>query len=585
MNPVTIQMVQSQQRACFKACRDAHLNVRLLARMASLFVVSSLTFANGAQVKAPQPLTTKAVATGERIYLHQAQKNDTFIKLANTYLAKRNDFSTLQKYNLGMNPTAIPIGSKVRIPIAAMRAELAAPTVLSVSGEANINGEALKAGQRINERDKLATGESGFITIKLADGSTLTVQSKSAVEIERARLLANTAVSESVVKLQSGRIETNVTKQHAAARYEVRTPTANMGVRGTIFRAAAEVNGKGISEVLEGNVAVSGMQGQVVPIDAGFGTFVLRDTPPAPPRKLLPQPLLTDFVETQTRPELTFSFAPVAGATGYRALVATDSQFLRPVAESVSATPSMRVADLPDGALFLQVRAIDKDGLEGMNSIKPLKVAARPFAPMATMPMPASRVKSGSIEFKWLPRQNRAGASKSASSTDAESLATQYRLQVAKDAQFSQIVVDEKNIQSSSHAPKQTLASGSYFWRVASMTTSGQEGPMSEPSAFVVQSSTAPTGLRLDLAGQNALRWHTNDVGQHYQVQLSKDETFDSLVQNHVVTSNQMPIEKLPKNTYFVRVRSVDANSTTDSVLNPGEWSTALAVEIFAGLF
>jgi hypothetical protein len=578
MNPPISHLLQSH---------NSPRPIRFIAHTLSLMVLSSLMLANGALAKSPlspAALAAKPMAATERIYLHQAKKNDTFIKLANTYLTNRKDYSIFQKYNPGINPKAIPIGSKVRIPIAAMRADVAAPTVLAVSGDSKINGEALKIGQRVNERDKLATGESSFITIKLADGSTLTVQSKSAVEIERARLLANTTVTESVVKLQSGRVESAVAKQHAAARYEVRTPTANMGVRGTIFRAAAEANGKGISEVLEGNVAVSGATDQLsqgLPLNAGFGTFVLQDKPPAPPVKLLPQPLLADFVGTETRPEIVFSFAPVVGATGYRALVATDNQFLKPVSESVSQTPSIKLVDLPDGALFLQVRAIDKDGLEGMNSIKQLNVAARPFAPLAAMPLPLSRVSSGSVAFKWSPKVSQLKSSP----TDSESEVTQYRLQVAKDAKFSQIVVDEKNIRELTYTPKQTLASGNYFWRVAALTMSGREGPMGEASTFMVQSSNAPTALRLDLDGQNALRWRTNEVGQHYQVQLSKDETFDTLVQNQVVTTNQMPIEKLPKNTYFVRVRSVDKNSTIANIVNAGEWSTTLAVEIFGGLF
>ncbi len=550
----------------------------------SLIAMPTLLLAGATLASVTPKQPAKQASAAERIYVHQVIKNETFSKLAQTFLTNRKDYSTLQKYNPSLNPTLIPVGSKVRIPIAAMRADVAAPTVLAVSGEAKMNGEALKVGQRVNERDKLATGDNGFITIKLADGSTLNVQSKSAVEIERARLLANTTVTESVLKLQSGRVESTVAKQHNAARYEIRTPTANMGVRGTVFRAAAGANGKSINEVLEGNVAVAGAKtelSQGLSINAGFGTIVLQDMLPSPPAKLLPPPMLVDFVDTQRRPELAFAFAPVAGASGYRALVATDSQFLKPVSEAVSATPSIRLADLPDGALFLQVRAIDKDGLEGMNSVKPLTVSARPFAPLMAMPLAASRLTSGTVEFKWTKRQ----ALLSAANADAENYANQYRLQVATDAKFSQIVVDEKNIQQQTYTPKQTLVSGSYFWRIASQTMSGREGPMSDAIAFDVNSAIAPTALRLDLDGQNALRWRAGEIGQHYQVQLSKSETFDTLVQNNVVMTNQMPIKELPKNTYFVRVRTVNANSTTENVVGAGAWSATLTVEIFGGLF
>ena len=61
------------------------------------------------------------------------------------------------------------------------------------------------------------------------------------------------------MKLESGRIETGVAKQkNSGARYEIRTPTSNMGVRGTMFRVGADESGKrGQGEVVEGLVAVT----------------------------------------------------------------------------------------------------------------------------------------------------------------------------------------------------------------------------------------------------------------------------------------------------------------------------------------
>jgi hypothetical protein len=116
--------------------------------------------------------------------------------------------------------------------------------VVAVRGQVEANNQMLVAGQTLAERDKINTGDDGFVTIKLADGSTLTIQSKSSVELERTRQLANTTVGESVVRLERGRLETAVTKQNAAAKYEVRTPTSNMGVRGTMFRAGTDESGK-----------------------------------------------------------------------------------------------------------------------------------------------------------------------------------------------------------------------------------------------------------------------------------------------------------------------------------------------------
>jgi hypothetical protein len=118
--------------------------------------------------------------------------------------------------------------------------------VIASRGKVDLDGQPARVGAAIGEGAAVRTGADGMVAIKLADGSTITVQSKSAIRLETARQFANTGgVSDSVIRLDAGRLETAVARQKGpGSRYEIRTPTSNMGVRGTVFRAAADDDGK-----------------------------------------------------------------------------------------------------------------------------------------------------------------------------------------------------------------------------------------------------------------------------------------------------------------------------------------------------
>lgn len=558
--------------------KDSHRTMRSTAWPSSpLMRVAAVVMAfSAATIHVALAAPAKAAAkppTGEteRLYTVKAEQGDTFLKLAGRYFTNRKNWQPLAKHNPTVDPVKIPVGREIKMPVSVMRAELAGPTVVSVSGKADVNGAALAPGQKLNERDKLNTGDDGFVTIKLADGSTLTVQSKSAVELERTRQFANTKVGESVIRLASGRVETSVTKQNAAARYEVRTPTSNMGVRGTVFRAGADATGaKGLSEVVEGAVGLASAsaspQGGLA-LNAGFGSVVEAGKEPSPPVKLLPQPTLTPFAETQLRADVPMTVGVVDGARGYRAQVAEDEGFQKLVAEVVSNTPALTLPNLPDGALRVRVRAIDAQGLEGLDATQSLTVAARPFAPKTLGPLKGTSVSSAQPKLSWAPEKS----------------AVSYRMQVARDAAFATVVADEKAIAGVTADVSKPLASGTWFWRMASIDAKGKQGPFGDASTFVVRLDRLRVTPVL-ASGQTRLTWN-GEAGVVYQFQVARRESFSEVLQDKIVSESAATITGLPKNIYFVRVRVVGAGSTPGMVKDPGEWSELQAVEVFATLF
>jgi hypothetical protein len=525
-----------------------------------------------AKAKAASAPSTSSTSD-ERIYIYVAKQSDTFLKLAGRFLTDRKNWAILSKYNPTVDPVKIPVGREIQIPVAAMRAEFAGASVVSVRGQAEANSQKLVAGQTLAEKDRIKTGDDGFVTIKLADGSTLTIQSKSTVELERTRQLANTTVGESVVRLESGRLETAVTKQNAAAKYEVRTPTSNMGVRGTMFRAGTDESGKkAFSEVIEGAVGVAG--GGSTPgagalaLKAGFGSVVEAGKGPSEPVKLLPPPTLPMLSTAQTRPALAVAFPPVPGASGYRAQVAFDRSFLQLVGETVSTKPSVELGDLPDGVLQLRVRAIDPAGLEGLDCVASFSVAARPLPPRLVSPIGGASVASGSTTFSWA----------------ASAGAVSYRFQLATNEAFAPVLMEQAPVAATNVSVPIANAGSRYFWRVAAIDATGKQGPFGEPQSAAVRAASKLKITPVVMGNVSQLKWK-GGTDNFYQIEISRRETFQEILQTRVTPESTLVLDNLPKGTYFVRVRVVGSGSTPGNIKQPGEWSNAEAVEVFSGLF
>lgn len=503
--------------------------------------------------------TTSAADT--RVYVHSAKPGDTLGELAQRYLIDKNNWALLQRVNKIANPNRIPIGTPIRIPVAAMRTEAAPATVLSVSGNVQTNGAPTKTGEKLNEKDKLATGDDGFVTIKLADGSTITVQSKSAVELERARQLANTGgVGDTAVRLQNGRLTTNVTKQNGAARYEIKTPTANMGVRGTVFRVAADASGtRGQTEVVEGAVSAAATSGAAVGLEKGFGTIVEANKAPLPPVRLLAAPTLPSLPATYDATTLRLTLASVPSAPAYRAQAALDDAFTQLVGDVTSATPSIELPNLPDGRVFVRARAIDGQGLEGLDATTAITIAARPIPPVLAEPKTGARFTSGAVTMTWVAAPG----------------AAQYRVEVARDSAFTASATQSPAIATTTFTPGRALDAGTWFWRVRSVDASGKAGPFSASQQFVI--APASFVIKPVVDGAEARFVWQAQAGQRFQVQLARNENFQQIIADRVVDKPEVAFDKLPKDVYFFRVRAVD-----DAGRAVSEWSTPQSVEVFA---
>ncbi len=479
-------------------------------------------------------------------YVHPAVDGDTLVHLAKRYLIKPNDWQSLQKLNKITNPYRIRPGTEIRILLADMKTDQAIGKVVASEGPVESGGTKLSMGGNVSEGQRINTGENGFVTLKLADGSTLVVQSQSKVTLQIARTIANTnGVPVTRALLESGRIEAKVEKRAGlAGRFEVTTPTSNMGVRGTRFRVSSDEGGKASrGEVLEGVVNVADVgAARSVDLAAGFGTVIEQGKSPIAPVKLPAAPDLSSTARLQERILLRFKFNEAIGASAYRAQIATDSAFTDLRAESVFKTAEAKFGDLADGQYFLRVRAIDNQGIEGTDTAIGFRLKARPEPPFTSAPQNNAKFSGTKADFSW------------ATSTEAAS----YRFQFARDAAFATLIADEKSFKGVNLASATTLTPGQYFWRVASIRPDGDNGPFGDVQSFTLKPIPAAPNPPKEEGGRVSFSWGA-EAGQKFEFQLARDTNFKDLVMEQKLDKPEIIIDKpSAAGTYYMRYRATD---------------------------
>ncbi len=519
-----------------------------------------------------------ARASDARMYTYTTVQGDNLRRIAKKQLLNGTDWRLLQKTNALKNPDVIAVGSRLKIPVDAMRMEPALVKVLStkgiVGGATNPNSDAIKAGAVLNEGAKISTGDDGFVTLQLADGSTLTVQSKSSVRLENIKQFANSnGVTDSVIRLDSGRVETTVaTQRNSGARYEILTPTSNMGVRGTVFRVAADSAGtRASSEVLEGLVVVAALNINAaakyadVALNQGFGTVAEANKPPLAPIALLPAPRMAALAKRVNDTNIEFKFSAIAKAVKYRGQLARDQAFKNPVADVLSDVAEgevkIRFGYVAAGEYFLRVRAIDGLGLEGNNG-------EHAFTVVKPLAAPLQNAQATVAKFAWSPLDG----------------ATGYRLQVATDEKFNTLLIDEKSLTALDFSPLKPLPYGNYFWRVLAIGEAGVEGAFSTGQNWLVQGDAIALEQPQVDGARVMMRWDGN-ANQLYQIQIARDERFHDVVANSRVVGSTFNIDTLPKGFYFARVRAISASSDGQMIDGITAWSETRNIDIYQSGF
>jgi hypothetical protein len=486
-------------------------------------------------------------------WIYTVRPGDNLWNLSETHLTSMKYWKPLQRHNNISDPLHIPPGSRLKFPIAWLKHQPAAATVIQLQGEAHLisatdgSSRPLTNNTRLHSGDRITTGPDGNLSIRFADGSELLVLSDSEITMDSLSAYGTTGMVDTRIRLQGGRIDTRVKPgQGPGSRYHIITPAAVAAVRGTEFRVSADTD-KPVarSEVITGKVGVSGAgASELVP--AGFGTIAEAGQPPQPPRELLPAPDLAPLPALLDRLPLQFKWKSVENAAAYRFQVAGNSKFDLLLADDTS-QHAAATTDLPDGEYILRIRAIDKDRLEGLNATRAFTVDARPEPPLLIGLGGGILIRDAQPDFTW-------------STTPAD---TGWYFQLARDADFNELVADLSDRSKPQFRPQQPLPEGDYFWRVATYQGDSNPGPFSDAQNFSFHPLPPGPELAAPDISENEMAFHWQAVAgaAHYHFQLASDPDFEDIVIERTVTEPHVVIPRPSPGRYYFRAQTLDAHA------------------------
>nr|MBF0683515.1 FecR domain-containing protein [Pseudomonas sp.] len=297
-------------------------------------------------------------------FIYNVRPGDTLLQLSQQYTGSPANWKALQRLNAVQDATMLPIGMTLRIPFSMIPEISAQAHVTHIAGQVAANGQAVQNGVALKEGDLVHTGPNGFLTLELADNSTLTIPANSAVRLERVRVFRDSGLTDTVLTVDEGSLESEVAPQDTGVgRFEVRTPVSVTSVRGTKLRVRAQPQGTQ-TEVLAG-VAESGTRGglEKARLTHGQGGAVDANGKWLGVRRLLAAPVLS--TPTNDGEGWALSFTPVAGATAYLVQVADDPAGSRLHSSECFMTPDITFQAPRAGTYYLLVRSADQDGVMG----------------------------------------------------------------------------------------------------------------------------------------------------------------------------------------------------------------------------
>ena len=443
---------------------------------------------------------------------YSVRPGDNLIQFAKRYLVNPDDWPVLQRLNHIKAPTRMMSGSVLRVPLNLVKQGAAAAQVVLASGQASIVQAdnrllTVTKGQQLTAGMVLATGENSKLDIQFADGSVMSMGSNTRLTLDTLSIYSGGGMVDTTVRLQQGRTEVQANPQHVLGnKMRIITPSAVAAVRGTTFRVSAD----GVimrQETLEGKVALIASE-QEVAVDKGFGSLSEAGNAPLPPVLLLPAPTTDALAIKLEALPVRFAMAEQAGAVAWLGSLASDEKHNNIVAQHVSQGRDLVFADLRDGDYYLVVRAQDKNGIEGYDSMHKFTLNAQPFAPLATAPKAGQTIREAHPLLSWSKNE----------------VADQYLLELSDGIDFKEILHAEK-LAENQYKISKDLTPGQYFWRVASIAGDDQ-GPYMGASSFTykakppmpnisqlttsiaqnkvsVNASSPPTGLRYVVTLEN----------------------------------------------------------------------------------
>jgi len=142
-------------------------------------------------------------------------------------------------------------------------------SVSDVAGQVYVMARVAEDFTPLGDREHVAagtvvkTGPDGGLTLNWVDGSRVRLGPDTEIRVRKCTLNSSSRATTSLFDLDVGRIWVRVLSAlEGRTKFEVHTPTATAGVRGTVFSVAVDSSGATEVSVYEGAVQLSGDAGE-----------------------------------------------------------------------------------------------------------------------------------------------------------------------------------------------------------------------------------------------------------------------------------------------------------------------------------
>ena len=478
----------------------------------------------------------------------QVSAGTNLILLAREYCHNPEDWRRIARINKLSSPYVIYANGEIHVPLSLLKTEALAAQVVTVAGVALLEKAAGKESElsredRILPGDTVLTGENGFVQLLFPNGLYTRVEPNAAFTLQYLISLADGKIKAEAVLEKGKTVHTLKEKLRFNESMRTRTPVVITGIRGTEYRLKVEDAQTTTVETLSGEVAVqSGVNSVQLRADQGLRASSGRKL--GKPQILPLPPVVTGIEEVYRTLPVHFHLPSQPNIRATKLRLSSDEAGQATVYEHDAPTGTpLQMSNVPDGQYFAFFTATDNKGFESREQgPHALLIRTKPPAPMVSAPRNGSILWGKFAQVSWLESEQ----------------AVQYLVQVGRDAQFNDLVDEQKLATSVYSSPE--LAPGTYYFRVQSLAADGFASNFSGTVQWEQKEAPTLGGMESTSDELPVLQWLAMGDGWQYDVQVACDQEFTELLvdeQGLASTSYTFP-DKLDPGKYYIHLRGVE---------------------------
>ena len=304
----------------------------------------------------------------DEYFIYLIEPGDTLSNISDLYTTRSALWQRIQQINQIEDEMRLSIGQELKIPFDMIPVTATEARLIHHKGDVKINAQPASMSLSLKTGDTITTGTTGFATLQLEDGSTLTLPPNSQLHLKQLNAFERARISDAILELQQGSIESHIAPNNTGVgRFEIHTPISITGIRGTNLRVhTTETLTQ--TELLSGKAHIDRPEQRFQLLNNGYGASVSADGQTAI-TALLPAPQLTPPYrgpkgwQTELR--------SVSGAQAYLVQVALSENGTQAVQRFTVPADQTVIYLRPSGPgeHYAFVRAIDEHGLMGLDAV------------------------------------------------------------------------------------------------------------------------------------------------------------------------------------------------------------------------